>query len=273
MGTPNLHNDLQSLYWMGTSFRDEFSEDELTKIGVVAAVWQRERCPNTSRLHWQWCIKFAKRKRFSQVQKLFVGDHIERVRDISGAVNYCRKEDTRYAGPYQLGVFMESGTGEPMVVKLRNKRVKTALEEEPGLWRSVRAMFQIRLMQMPKRDKKTQLIYLWGPSGSGKTFSASRLGGDIYYHDGSAWWDNYDQEETVIVDEYRGNFPTTLLLKLGDYTPLKVPIKGGYVEFNSSRVVFISNLTPNKALFEFDDEATVEALARRFVLRYQYSEG
>jgi len=266
-------DDLQSLYWMGTSFADTFESDWLVKLGVVAAVWQRERCPNTDRLHWQFCLKFAKRKRFSQVQKLLAGSHVERVRDIGGALAYCEKEDTRVSGPYKLGLFMDSSNAESVLIRLRSERVKSVMEREPSLWRSVRALREIRLMQMPKRKEKTQLIYLWGPTGCGKTSTIrERVGDDVYYHDGSQWWDNYDQETTVVVDEYRGSFPTQLLLKLGDFTPLKVPVKGGYVEFNSVRVIFISNLGPGDTMFLKEDSATAEALARRFVLRYQTAE-
>jgi len=203
------------------------------------------------------------------VQNLLGGVYVERARDIKASIEYCSKERTRVAGPFRAGNLELPVEDVPVVVQLSQQRVLDVIQSNPNMWRSVRALLAVRLLAMPKRSIRTQLYYFWGSTGTGKTTAASRAG-DVYWHDGSSWWDNYDQQETVIVDEYRGSFPVQMLLKLGDGTPFKVPVKGGYVEFNSARVVFCSNLSPGEAVFKYDGP-TNDALARRFVLSYYAS--
>ncbi len=71
------------------------------------------------------------------------------------------------------------------------------------------------------------------------------------------------------MDEYRGSFPVQLILKLGDSGALMVPFKGGYVQFASGVVMFLSNLSPEVALFKYDG-ATNDAIRRRVtILEFQ----
>lgn len=251
--------------WIGTYYgsRDSFVE-------CLRREWyskyQLEKCPTTGREHIQFFVR-TNRVRFSHMRKVFGNAHIERCKSVDRAINYCSKVDTRIEGPYEHGV-LEGNRGVDPVSSLVDQSVKRFLETASSSWRNVRALQSIRMMVMPKRQQRTDLVFFYGETGRGKTKIVDKISKylgyeDVYGHDGSQWWDNYDAQPMVVVDEYRGQFPVQNLLKMGDYTPWKVPYKGGYAEFSSRLVFFMSNLPPAECLYKYDG-ATNSAVSRRF---------
>lgn len=68
-------------------------------------VWQEERCPSTQRLHLQGYVEFTNPAKFSVIQTLFKfpGHYEKRRGSRDQARDYCRKEDTRVRGPFEMG--------------------------------------------------------------------------------------------------------------------------------------------------------------------------
>lgn len=58
------------------------------------------------------------------------------------------------------------------------------------------------------------------------------------------WWCHYDGEDDVIYDEFYGQLPYSMLLRLLDSTPLRLPTKGGSVNFVARRLIITSNKEP-----------------------------
>lgn len=200
------------------------------------------------------------------MQEMLPGAHIERVRDVKGSIAYAQKVESRVSGPFTYGCRGSGGEKLDIVRAVKVKRVEEIVSEHPSLWYRVRSLQLLRSVSLPKRDCKTELYYVFGKSGCGKTLMVSRMAKymDVYFQDGSKWWTGYEQEPLVVVDEYHGQFDTRFLLKLGDYTPFHVETKGGYVQFNSEAVVFLSNLPPEDTLFSNVSSEVVIALKRRF---------
>lgn len=255
---------MQSKQWIGTSYRlTEFSLPPQTIISY--GVYQEEMCPTTHRRHIQFLVVFLKRLRFTGVRKLFPGDHLEVCRDLQAGIAYCSKEDTRVSPPVEVGTRPLDATTATMLERVKKARVIDVIVSEPKLWRNLRTLEALRSAVAPARTQLTRIVLLSGGTGTGKTKVAARIAefvGDAYWHPGEQWWPSYDQQELVVFDEYRGQWPSAVLLRLGDRTPFKVPYKGGYAEFNSSLIVLTSNLSlldmyPNL------DIATLEALRRR----------
>jgi hypothetical protein len=63
--------------------------------------------------------------------------------------------------------------------------------------------------------------------------------------DGGIWWDGYDGQEFVVVDEFEGWFPQVVFKNLINHTPLMVETKGGSVPFLAKTVIFMSNTDPS----------------------------
>lgn len=253
-----------SRFWTGTAYN--LSMD--FRLGECSySKWQTERCPETGRLHYQFYVETKIRKRQSQVQVLFPGAHIERCRNPKASIAYVGKNETRVEGPFEFGKSAVGSASPELLEQIKSMCVRDIIDMSPHLWRSVRQLREVSLIMAPPRSHKTQLWWISGGTGLGKTYFVSNLPGPKYYHFGGEFWDGYEQEETVVVDEYRGQFPIQLLLKLGDYTPLKVPYKGGYTQFSSKTVIFISNLSLMDIIEKYDVKSQ-EAILRRFMFTY-----
>jgi len=109
-------------------------------------------------------------------------------------------------------------------------------------------------MAMTKpRDHPVEVIVVYGTSGCGK----SRWAKEKYNKNNEAyewqppvtgrqdWWDGYEGQETVIVNEFYGQLPWDRLLTLLDRYGLKVQVKGGHTEMTCKRIVFTTNCIPS----------------------------
>nr|WAE42515.1 MAG: replication associated protein [Cressdnaviricota sp.] len=256
---------MQSRFWIGTSYREPFGLPTTVEYGV----YQRERCPTTSREHSQWFVVYSKRRRFPQVQKDFPGDHVEAAKCPKKAREYCMKEESRISMPVEVGsvgAWAKDIRGMNVVTMLKEQRVVQVLETYPDLWRSTRQLKDLRFEFQPVRSDLTRGILFTGSTGTGKTKCAALISafvGSCYWKNGSKWWNGYDGEDMVIWDEFRGseNMYSWDVLRLLDRTPYQVESKGGVSQFNSRLVLFCSNR--NLADMYQLDEKTMDAVKRR----------
>lgn len=77
-----------------------------------------------------------------------------------------------------------------------------------------------------------EVIWISGPSGSGKSRRALEIAksnhGSVYFKDTSKWWDCYDNQETIILDDWRPSkyFRSDVTLRLLGGIPMRGEIKG-----------------------------------------------
>lgn len=79
----------------------------------------------------------------------------------------------------------------------------------------------------------------------------------------SKFWDGYQSEEAVVVDEFRGGIDVAHILRWCDRYPVRVEVKGSSRPLVAQRIYFTSNLDPRLWYPELDAD-TLEALIRRF---------
>lgn len=121
-----------------------------------------------------------------------------------------------------------------------------------------------RSMVTPKRNFLTRSLVLWGPPGSGKSKRAFEYSTSQYWlskpnsNSGSLWFDGYQGEEVVIVDEFYGWLRKTDLQRILDRYPLTVQTKGSSTQFMSTLVIITSNSRPEDWYNEYP-----AALSRR----------
>ena len=95
------------------------------------------------------------------------------------------------------------------------------------------------------RKFKTQVTVIYGETGVGKSRWASETYPDAYWKPpNSKWWDNYENEETIIIDEFYGWLPYCEMLRLLDRYPCQVETKGGSVNFAPKTIIILSNKAP-----------------------------
>jgi len=221
------------------------------------AVYQEERCPSTGRLHVQAYVEFSAAVRLSHLQRLWSGVHGERRSGSKQqAMEYCRKEESRVSGPYSYGD-MESQQGRRTDLEDVREAILSGSSELEladaffGEWvRYHRAFARYRTLVCAPRDFKTTLIIYWGGAGTGKTRRVYSEGGSVYpvpQPNGSAvWFDGYCSQESVLLDDFYGWIPLSLLLKMADRYSMQVPIKGGMTNFAPKKLYITSNSHPDE---------------------------
>lgn len=119
-----------------------------------------------------------------------------------------------------------------------------------------------------------QVCLLWGKSGTGKTRYCYERDPDLFRcpdPDTLQWWDGYQGEETILIDDYRGKGPESFVLALLDVYPLQLPIKGGFVPLRAKTIFITTNLQPSQ-LHNWENEASREAFKRRVHKCIKFSE-
>lgn len=212
--------------------------------------------------HLQGYIVFNNTVRGSTVKNYFgCNPHLEARRGThTQAKDYCSKEDTRVQGPWTFGD--DEGIPEGQGQRSDLAAVKRKLDDGCKLSviadehfsdyiRYSKGFKEYKRLKSDKRDWVMEIITLIGDTGVGKTHWAyDNYGEDIYSVPSSkksgCYWDDYDGQETVIVDEMYGNrFAWGFLLMLTDKYPFTVPTHGGSMNFNSKRIIFTSNAHPD----------------------------
>lgn len=118
----------------------------------------------------------------------------------------------------------------------------------------------------PVRNWKTQVWWFWGPTGSGKSKAAyEELGYECYTAMSTAkWWDGYDGQENVLIDDMRRDFcKFHELLRLLDRYPLRIETKGGSRQFVAKRIIITSCYPPD---YMYDTREDIDQLLRRIEL-------
>lgn len=106
------------------------------------------------------------------------------------------------------------------------------------------------LLRRDKRNKKTKVLVIHGAGGLGKSALIEYLVGteEVFWKSqGDEWWDGYQNEPVVVLDDLDGTFfKFRYLLRLLDRYPFKVQTKGGMLEFNSKLIIITSNVSPEE---------------------------
>lgn len=222
--------------------------------GMRYLIYQKEKCPETGKEHFQGYVKLNKVMRIPGVKKLLkkADAHLEtRKGTRDQARDYCRKEESRLDGPWELGEWI-GGQGERSDLKRAFEMVNEGsteleiAEAMPETWaRSYRALERYKRLKVSKRSWMPEVYIYWGAPGSGKSKKAFEENPDAYWlsktDKACGWWDAYDGHEVVIIDEFYGWLSYDFLLRLLDRYPLNVENKGGSTPFLAKKIIFTSN--------------------------------
>ena len=157
---------------------------------VRYAIYQEEVGEEGTR-HFQGYMELSKPARFTQIKALHPvlerGHFEKRFATRDQARDYCRKADTRSAGPWEFGQWIE-GQGE----RTDLQSVKRALDEGKSdvniatdhfeHWVRYRKAFsEYRMLITPDRTEKTQVWLMVGDPGTGKSKKALTLFPNAYW--------------------------------------------------------------------------------------------
>jgi hypothetical protein len=220
-------------------------------------VYQHER-GDSDTPHLQGYFRFKSRRSLRALVTRFArgparGIHLEpRKGTIEQAIEYCTREEKRDI--LACAQVFESGnrpTGRgcrtdvrALINSVREGRTYAQLfDEHPeAMVRYARGVQLARMVYVRPRREKTIVKWFYGTTGTGKSRAASDEAGDDAYwkQGGSRWWDGYEGQTNVVIDDYRCDLcPFHQLLRLFDRYPLLLEVKGGSVHF-ISKVIYVT---------------------------------
>lgn len=213
-----------------------------------------EKCPTTDRLHQQGFIQFYSAKRMSDIKRIFGNNKVYLNRcfaDEVANVKYCSKE-----GNYTcFGKFVTRGHRTDLELIRRDIMNGNNMDQISfnyfNAWIQYRRSFQqfanICDKVATKNYRTINVVLLSGPTGYGKTAWACSF--PNYYKingNGLEWFDGYNGEKILIIDEYSNDTKITDMLGLLDGYQCRLPIKGGFTYAKWDKVLITTNLRPHE---------------------------
>lgn len=224
--------------------------------------------------------------------------HLEKIRRIGAAAMYCAKSKTRQAGPWwssekfhQDSIRTSKASGSGAV----GDRMLLAQAVDEGMApQDIALDDDLRLLLTPanqgfvekiwtaqkakkwsSEDREVEVIYLWGPTGVGKTRSVREaVPPEKLYAATLSTRDpfgKYAFEPTLLLDEFRGDFPLAELLQLLDRYPVQLDrrYENSWAAWNR---VYICSNWPLEDLYR-DCPAADRAALRRRITKIIHMEG
>jgi len=221
--------------------------------------------------HWQGYIELSQPVRMIHLQSWLRGHYEARHGTRERARAYCMKgsqthaewNESHEAGAHygvdsdihELGVWNEHGAGNRSDLKeltdalLEGKSMAEVSLINPSTWvRNYRGLAAFEAMHVvipTMREVKVLLFY--GPSGFGKTYKALEMYPKLFKKPiGKAlWFDGYNGEEVVLIDEFKGQYALTDMLQILDRYTCAVEIKGGHVTLSCSTIILTTTVHPS----------------------------
>lgn len=222
--------------------------------------------------HIQGYVEWGRGVRFTTMKKLNERIHWEtRKGTAKQASDYCKKD----------GNFEERGELSSQGHRTDLDEIKTSIEngrkvddicmDSPMVYHQYgRTLNKIEDLVMRKkyRTHMTKGIWYWGSTGVGKSHAAyENFHPDTHYTlpNDNGWWDGYTQQETVIINDFRGEIPYNQLLQMVDKFPFSVRRRNREpLPFTSKTVIITSSLPPQLVYKNREAEDSLEQLLRRF---------
>lgn len=255
---------MTSRYWLFTLNNPtdldtpDFSDPKWKNL-VKLAIYQKEKVGTE---HLQGYIVLTQPRRLVWMKKNLPRAHLEKRQGTHAqAVRYCSKEDTRISNPilYPSSLSLEDllqcvekenstlSNLNVMKTMIDNGKSDLDLADFDFLnWvKYNRGLTAYRLLKSQPRDHDMHVAVYQGPTGTGKSKAAMELYPGAYWKQRSNWWDGYENQKVVILDEFYGWLPFDLLLRLCDRYPLLVETKGGQRQFVADTIIITTNAMPN----------------------------
>ncbi|AIF76270.1 Rep [Bat circovirus] len=279
--TNHMMRDARYRHWLLTYNNPTESAEELIQLfdeNGIQYTFQLESGESNTR-HYQIYLRFNNPQRSSRLAGLLPRAHYEAARHPDSAELYCRKSESRIDGPWTN--IRPGGTKRKSEYNDLLKTIQTTQKSTAELateyfplfcrnYSNIRRTISI-IRPVEPRSWKTHVEWHWGKTGTGKSRYAydTTVNKSVYWKNSTEWWDHYEGQEYVVIDDFRGEWPLKFLLNLFDRYPMKVQCKGYTAEFVSKTIIVTANYEPSHWYY-FDEEG-LRALLRRidFIKEYK----
>lgn len=158
----------------------------------------------------------------------------------------------------------------------KGKKVDDICMENPDLYHMYgRTLSKIEDICMRKkfRNWTTEGEWYYGPTGVGKSHKAfENFDPETCYvwKDDNGWQDGYCGQETVIINEFRGSIPYSLLLQMLDKYPFEVRRRCREpMPFLAKKIIITSALCPEQVYKNLAENDSLDQLHRRLKIFYK----
>jgi len=144
-------------------------------------------------------------------------------------------------------------------------------------YQCIRAAESLYKYMEARRSWKTRVLWLYGPTGCNKSRFAAEAFPDAWWSGANAhWWQGYDGDETVILDDWRmGDTKFTDTLRMLDRYPYVVECKGGSRQLLAKTIVITTTTSPHELVTQYGNwqGEDIGQLIRRVDLIHDMTDG
>ncbi len=240
------------------------TDDELTTLHGEAIlkqcshlVWQVEQGTSATP-HVQGYIRWINGVSLATCRRrISVRGHFEKARGKpSTQLEYCTKDEGRISQGIVHGDFSVSQGSRTDLSDAIELGTCTAIAHKyPRVFvkyhRGLKALFwQLSLKEAQSTLRKDiHVTVLWGDTGFGKTRHVweKEAATGLYIltsDDKKTWWNGYNGESAILIDDFTGSMNFSALLRLLDMYPVRLDIKHGHTYARFNRVYITSNREP-----------------------------
>lgn len=250
---------------------DHVDVKNIEELGAKYVIWGEE-VGESGTPHLQGYAEMKSPTRFKTLKNKLPRAHIEKRKGTAKeAADYCKK-DGKFK---ELGEPSSQGDRKDLKAiaeDIKTKGLKNAIDESPDAYikyhRGMEKLAEHYETRVAKKEAP-EVIWCSGKSGSGKSKWAYETYPDAWWSSNNLkWFDGYRGHTAVIFDDFRPEqVEFTFLLRLLDRYPLKVPVKGGFVDWIPETIVITSPKGP--ATIECYNE-DFEQIRRRITKRLHF---
>jgi len=239
----------QGVFWLLTIPRSEWEAPTSLPAGTSWIKGQAEVGAGGYE-HWQVFVAYAEKKTLVQAKQYFPNSsHLELSRS-EAASDYVWKEDTAVAGTrFEYGAKPFRRNARTDWEEVWGNAVAGNFAAIPASVRvqSYNNLNRIRVAHLRPLAMERTCEVFWGPTGTGKSRKAWDDAGDLAYPKDprTKFWDGYQGEEFVIIDEFDGTISICSVLRWLDRYPVRVEVKGSALPLNAKKFWITSNIDPD----------------------------
>ena len=250
-------------------------------------MYATELCPDTNRQHLQGYVTFMNKTSLKMAKKHLNNPsiHLEQaIADYQHNLSYIQ-------GPYdkdgktkpvndtfiQYGDPPRTNQGkrndlQDLCQQLKDSTItiQDIIDTQPGKYHLYRKTFEKITQTVQDKKYRTDMtkgIWYYGDTGTGKSHRAF-----INYHpdthyiypNDKGWWDGYDGQDTIIINDFRGEITYNQLLQIIDKWPYQLRRRNQQPrQLTASTVIITSSLPPSRIYHNRQDEDSLKQLYRR----------
>lgn len=258
-----------------TEPRHDFENDEIDENQAKFLIYGREIAPNTGKKHFQGFVYFydpcsiRKAKKYLNIKNGWFQYAYSTIKD---NINYCSKDGdfTTHGTVPQQGKRTDLDEDKDAIMKGTLSVDDITINNPMKYHQYGRTLEKIEdiYLRTQYRTVMTKGIWYYGLTGTGKSHKAYENYNPATHYDlinDNGWWDGYKQQETVIINDYRGWIPYDRLLTLVDKWPTRVRRRNREpIPFTSTTLIITSALPPEDVYNNRNEKDSINQLLRRF---------